>query len=197
MLVWKNKTVTKDVYRELLINPFILAILEKWLRRDRMSRTIYIQQDGAKNHICEDDEEFNNALMEQDINAKLYMQTPNSPDVNLLDLGFFRAIQSFNDASPENKEELIQSVKDAYENYLQHKLNCTWLTLQSCFNQIILHHGDNDYSIEHISKAKLEWQGQLPDVLDVVGDGIYQMNDESDGESNFYNKNDESNSSNT
>ena len=109
-----------------------------------MSRTIYIQQDGAKNHICEDDEEFNNALMAQDINAKLYTQTPNSPDVNLLDLGFFRAIQSFNDASPKNEAELIQSVQDAYKNYPWHKLNRTWLTLQSGFNQIILHHGDND-----------------------------------------------------
>ena len=86
MLVWKNKTVTKDVYRDLLINKLILAFLEKWPRRDRVSRTIYIQQDGVKNHICEDDEKFNNALMKQDINAKLYMQTPNSPDVNLLDL---------------------------------------------------------------------------------------------------------------
>ena len=38
MLVWKNKTVTKDVYRELLINQLILAILEKWPRRDRTSR---------------------------------------------------------------------------------------------------------------------------------------------------------------
>ena len=77
-----------------------------------MSRTIYIQQDGVQ-----DDEEFNNALMEQDIDAKLYMQTRNSHDVNLLDLGFFRAIQSFNDASPKNKEELIQLIKEAYENY--------------------------------------------------------------------------------
>ena len=118
MLVWKNKMVTKDVYRELLINQLIPAILEKWLRRDRMSRTIYIQQDGAKNHIHEDNEEFNSTLIEHDINTKLYAQTPNLPDVNLLDLGFFRAIQSFNDASPKNKEELIQSVKDAYENYL-------------------------------------------------------------------------------
>ena len=59
-LVWKNKTVTKEVYRELLISKLILAILEKWLRRDRMSRTIYIQQDGAKTYIHEDDEEFNN-----------------------------------------------------------------------------------------------------------------------------------------
>ena len=116
-LVWKNKMVTKEVYRELLISKLILAILEKWPRRDRMSRTIYIQQDGVKNHICEDDEEFNNALMEQDINAKLYMQTPNSPDVNLLDLGFFRAIQSFNDALPKNEQELIQSITEAYNNF--------------------------------------------------------------------------------
>ena len=199
MLVWKNKTVTKDVYRDLLTNKLIPAILGKWPRRDRMSRTIYIQQDGAKNHIHEDDEEFNNALTEQEINTKLYMQTPNSPDVNLLDLGFFQAIQSFNDALPKNKEELIQSVQDAYKNYPQHKLNRTWLTLQSCFNQIILHHGDNDYSIEHISKEKLEWQGQLPDILDVVDDDVYQtnneMNDKSNGESTFYNENDESNSS--
>ena len=87
-LVWKNKTVTKDVYRELLISKLILAILENWPSRDRMSRTIFIQQDGAKKHIHEDDEEFNNTLMEQNINAKLYTQTLNFPDINLLDLGF-------------------------------------------------------------------------------------------------------------
>ena len=56
MLVWKNKMVTKDVYRDLLINKLILAILDKWPRRDRMSKTIFIQQDGARNHIREDDE---------------------------------------------------------------------------------------------------------------------------------------------
>ena len=35
-LVWKNKMVTKEVYRELLISKLILAILENWPRRDRM-----------------------------------------------------------------------------------------------------------------------------------------------------------------
>ena len=73
-LVWKNKMVTKVVYRDLLINKLIPAILEKWPRSDRMSRTIYIQQDGAKNHIREDDEEFNNALTVQEIDTKLYTQ---------------------------------------------------------------------------------------------------------------------------
>ena len=36
-LVWKNKMVTKEVYRELLISKLILAIMEKWPSRDRMS----------------------------------------------------------------------------------------------------------------------------------------------------------------
>ena len=93
-LVWKNKTVTKEVYRELLISKLIPAILEDWPSRDRISRTIFIQQDGAKIHIHEDDKEFNNALMKQDIDAKLYMQTPNSPDVNLLDLGFLEPFRA-------------------------------------------------------------------------------------------------------
>ena len=80
--------VTKEVYRDLLISKLIPAILEKWPSRDRMSRRLFIQQDGTKNHIHEDDKEFNDALMEQNIDAVLYMQTLNSPDDNLLYLGF-------------------------------------------------------------------------------------------------------------
>ena len=47
-------------------------------------------------------------------------------------------------------------------------------------------------SIEHLSKAKLERQGQLPDVLDVVDDDVYETNDETNDESD-----NESNPSNT
>ena len=95
-------------------------------------------------------------MIEQEINVELYMQAANSPDINLLDLGFFRAIQSFNNATPKNKDKLIEAVRMAYDNYPQEKLNRTWLTPQSCFNQIILNYGDNDYNIEHISKERLE-----------------------------------------
>ena len=88
-LVWKNKAVTKEVYKELLISKLLLAIMKKWPQTDRLSRKIFIQQDGAKSHICEDDNEFNDTLAEQNINAELDKQAVNSPDVNLLDLGFF------------------------------------------------------------------------------------------------------------
>ena len=108
--------------------------------------------------------------MEQGINAKLYMQASNSPDVNMLDLGLFIAIQSFNNTAPKMEEELIQAVSAAYDSYLWNKINHTWLTLQCCFNQIIMHNGDNDYNIKHIFKEKLECIGQLLDVLDVVED---------------------------
>ena len=121
-----------------------------------LSRKIFIQQDGAKNLISCDDKLFNDVLFDNGINATLYTKAVNSPDVNLLDLGFFRAIQSFNDAAHKNEKELIEVVGEAYDKYLCHKINQTWLTLQCCFNQIIMHHGDNDYNIDHIGKEQLE-----------------------------------------
>ena len=136
--------------------------------KNQCIKKIWIQQDGAKSHINTDDNEFKEALQDQELNAGLYTQVANSPDVNLLDLVFFRAIQSFNDAAPKNKEELIHSVQDAYTNFPRKRLKQTWLTLQSIFNQIILCNGDNDYNIEHLSKEKLKQTGQLPNVLDVV-----------------------------
>ena len=69
--------------------------MEKWPRRDRLSRKKFSQQDGAKNHISEGDKVFKDALMEKGINAKLYMQAANSPDVNLLDLGAFQSHPEF------------------------------------------------------------------------------------------------------
>ena len=130
----------------------------------------FIQQDGAKNHISCDNKLFNDALVEKGINATLYTQAANPPDVNLLDLGFFRAIQSFNNAAPKIEEELIEAVSAAYDKYSHHKINQTWLTLQCCFNQIIMHHGNNVYKIDHIGKEQLEQSGNLPDVMDVVED---------------------------
>ena len=88
MLVWKNKIITKEVYHDLLITKLIPSILEKWPRRDRLSRKNFIQQDGAKTHISCSNKLFNNALVEKGINETLYTQAVNSPDVNLLDLGF-------------------------------------------------------------------------------------------------------------
>ena len=194
-LVWKNKVVTKEVYWDLLISKLIPSILEKWPRRDMLSRKIFIQQDGAKIHISWDDKLFNDELVDNGINATFYTHAVNSPDVNFLDLGFFRAIQSFNDTAPKNEKELIEPVSKAYNKYPCHKINQTWLTLQCCFNQIITHHGDNDYNIDHIVKEQLEQNGNLPDVMDVVEDAanICNYNDTDDDDSDNDNIDEEEN----
>ena len=48
-----------------------------------LSRKIFIQQDGAKTHMSWDDKLFNNALVENGINATLYTQAANSPVLDL------------------------------------------------------------------------------------------------------------------
>ena len=83
--MWKNKVVTKEVYRELLISKLLPAIVEKWPQTDQLLRKILIQQDGAKSHISADDDEFKEAMIDQNINVELYTQAANSPYVNLVD----------------------------------------------------------------------------------------------------------------
>ena len=165
MPVWKNQCITQDVYWEYLIQKLLPAIKQKWPMNNGRIR---LQQDGAKSHILEDNEEFKETVDEIGLSLTMDTQLPNSPDTNILDLGSFRAIQSFNDDCPANEEELIKSVQTAYCEYPLCKLNHVWLTLQSCLNMIIENDGGNDYKILHMGKESMERRGLRPRVLDVT-----------------------------
>ena len=156
MPVWKNQCITLDVYHEYLIEKFLPVVKEKWPMHNGR---IWLQQDGAKSHILEDGMEFKEVVAKIGRNLTMYRQLPNSPDTNILNLVFFRAIQSFNDDCPANKEEeLIKLVEKAYGEYPLHKLNHVWLTLQSCLNMIIENDGGNDYKKNH-TWEKNPWKG--------------------------------------
>ena len=178
--VWKNQCITRDVYREYLIQKFLPAVKEKWPMRNAR---IQLQQDGAKSHILEDDMEFKEVVDEIGLNLTMFTQSLNSPDTNILDLGFFRAIQSFNDNCPANEEELIKSVEKAYGEYPYRKLNHVWLTLQSCLNIIIENDGGNDYKIPHMGKESLDRRGLLRPVLDVTPAATAWLNPTMDDDS--------------
>ena len=87
--VWKNQSITQDVYQEYLIQKLLPAIKKKWPMNNGRIR---LQQDGAKSHILDDDEEFKEAADDIGPNLTVYTQSPNSPDTNILNLGFFRAM---------------------------------------------------------------------------------------------------------
>ena len=172
---WKDLPITKAVYRKLLTEKVVPAIMQKWPRSEwnDKRRIIRIQQDGPNTHIDPEDDEWNQSLEELGVADKilLYTQPANSPDLNINDLGFFRALQSaYLEFSPEGPEDIIKYVNRAYEEFPTDKINFIWLTLQSCMNEIISCHGDNSYKVPHLGKEKLQRAGSLPVSLLVTED---------------------------
>ncbi|KAL6861666.1 hypothetical protein ACP4OV_017366 [Aristida adscensionis] len=86
-------SIIRDVIRDFMINKVLPAIRAKWPRED-VCKPIYIQQDNAPSHLKLDDPVFCEAAKKHGFDIRLICQPPNSPDFNILDLGFFRAIQA-------------------------------------------------------------------------------------------------------
>jgi hypothetical protein len=124
-----------------MINQVLLAIRSKWPRED-VGRPIFIQQDNAPSHLKLDDPEFCAAAKLGGFDIRLICQPPNSPDFNILDLGFFRAIQAIQyKKDAKTIEALVPAVKEVictiqYNN--SHMFCCTIIfsfshLLHNCF----------------------------------------------------------------
>ena len=93
-LVMKPITsITREVIRGFMINQVLPAIRAKWPRED-VGRPIFIQQDNAPSHLKLDDPQFCESAKLGGFDIRLICQPPHSLDFNILDLGFFRAIQA-------------------------------------------------------------------------------------------------------
>jgi hypothetical protein len=107
------------------------AIKEKWPDRNR---NVIIQKDGASSHILENDFEFCRLVATQGVwNIRLLTQPAKSPDLNVLDLSFFRALQSsqWSPGYQRTIEGLIRQVETAYANFEPRKIDKGFLTLQT------------------------------------------------------------------
>jgi hypothetical protein len=77
-----------------------------------MGSPIYIQQDNAPSHLKLDDPLFCEAAKRDGFDIRLICQPPNSPDFNVLDLGFFRAIQTIQyKKNAKTIQELLPAVQ--------------------------------------------------------------------------------------
>lgn len=85
-----------------------------------------------------DDQEFRRAASDGGFDIRLTFQPPNSPNLNVLDLGFFAAIQSLHQKETTNSvDALIHDVEKSYENYSSKNSNKIFLTLQSYMVEIM------------------------------------------------------------
>jgi len=104
-------SITREVIREFMINQVLPVIRAKWPRED-MGRPIFIQQDNAPSHLKLDDPYFCEAAKIGGFDIWLICQPPNSPDFNILDLGFFRAIQAIQyKKNAKTMEDLVPAVQ--------------------------------------------------------------------------------------
>ena len=155
-------SVKRDTVRSYLIEKVIRDIRAKWPRED-MHKLICIQQDNARTHVDPKDIEFCQAAQQSGFDIQLMCQPPNSPDMNVLDLGFFRALQSLRYKKvAKTIDDLVNAVEETFENYPVEKLNNIFLTLQLCMMETMKVKGSNAYKLPHIGKDGLERRGQLP-----------------------------------
>lgn len=122
------------------------------------------------------------AATQNGFNIQLICQPPESPDLNVLDLGFFRAIQAIQYQSfPKDLDELIERVQDAYDFYEPEVLKYTWLQLQWVMVEILKVNGGNNYKNPHHGKRRLERLGILPKNVTVeqqiIDDAVAYLNE--------------------
>lgn len=166
----ETKIVNVDMnrYKKMIFEKVLPAIAEKFPRSGSRRTVVEIQQDGARVHFDEADEDWI-AASTDDRYRRHYQfllkdQPANSPDCNILDLGFFRALQSeqFKLVPAANVDELMANVRQAWDAFEPRKLYYNWITHQTVMEQILLHKGDNTFSIPHVGKERLDRHGALP-----------------------------------
>ena len=155
-------SVKRELIRSYLIEKILPAIKEKWPRED-IRNPIFIQQDNARTHIDHNDDDFCEATRQQGFDIHLMCQPINSPDLNVLDLGFFSAVQSLqHKESPKTVDELVNVVVKAFESFPIAKSDHIFLTLQLCMIEIMKVKGSHRYKIPHVNKVRLESLDKLP-----------------------------------
>ncbi|CAM9488852.1 unnamed protein product, partial [Ectocarpus sp. 6 AP-2014] len=125
-MVTHSVEVNRATYKEKLINNVFPDIRAKF----PASSIIFAQQDNAPGH-----------------------RPPNSPDCNILDLGFFNSIQSLQDrTTPTTVDQLVTEVERAFWAQKPETLGRVWTTLQSVLQEIMLARGDNTFKLPHLRK---------------------------------------------
>ncbi|KAF0692796.1 Aste57867_16158 [Aphanomyces stellatus] len=121
--VMKTVPVTRDIYKSMLED----------------TRKVKIQQDNARPHVPPLGLDVVAACKADGWDMEVVFQPPNSPDMNVLDLGFFRAIQTLqSEKSSRSLEEIVSATESAWLEVSMNTLNKNFVTLQSCLKEVIL-----------------------------------------------------------
>ncbi|KAF0705573.1 hypothetical protein AaE_014460 [Aphanomyces astaci] len=141
-----TQSVNADVYQDMVMNEVVPAIQVKMPR----GVVVKLQQDNASPHRCVTTE----LIARHGVDSiEVANQPPNSPDFNVLDLGFFNSIQSLQQQKVARSiGELIAAVEEAFYELPVTILGKTFITLQKVMELSMGCSGGNTYTMPHMSK---------------------------------------------
>ncbi len=163
MIEVKPYSIDGKRYRALILDKLLPAIKEK-CPIAMLHNRIFIQHDNAPAHktVSTALPELVAKSLELGINVAICEQPPNSPDLNVLDLGIFCALQCHQfRRCLTTLQELINQTRQTYDEFPIKPLNGVWYTLQTVMTEITQCNGSNKYKLVHSSKSKLERLGLL------------------------------------
>ena len=146
----KPVNVTADAYRKAL-----RTVLTEIRRRLfwKKSEKITIRQDGAKPHTAGDNMEYF-AVQGQlyGWNIVVDTQCAQSPDVNLLDIGVFRSMQSRSEeyrVESNSVADLVARVKKTFDTFPWQTLDNCWAVLHEHYRLVRMMEGGNKFPNPH------------------------------------------------
>ncbi|KAE8999534.1 hypothetical protein PR003_g21400 [Phytophthora rubi] len=168
--VTKSVSVTRVLYRKLLVDKVLPAIRAKLpVRRGTI---VFVQQDNAGPHVCEDDTELETAGKVDGWKIKMRCQPPRSPELNVLDLGFFASIQALQyRKATYDTNDLIEAVQEAFDEVKWQTLDKCFVTLQKVMEAILLDDGSNSFKLPRVGRH-VAVNGRMPLSVKVSQDAV-------------------------
>lgn len=164
------ESIGQDEIEKMMVE-YVIPAMSQRLPTYMQQECIFVQQDNARTHLK--DNSIFDAPQFRPWRFKFRNQPARSPDLNILDLGFFTSIQAVQyQASPKNVDELIAAVEDAYATTLPVTLNKVFLTLQQVMECIMMNNGENHFKIPHMKKDGHWHNNTLPCSVDCNSEAI-------------------------
>jgi hypothetical protein len=140
-MVTKPKSLDGPFYQHLFTKEggVLDSIKQKmpWMH----GQLVKIQQDGARPHTGQNNPQHIATLGSTGgWRFEMVTQPAQSPDLNILDLGFFHRVAAIKQ-NANNIDQLIAKVKTAYEQYDAKTLDHIWAHLYACWNCILKDNG--------------------------------------------------------
>nr|CCA27213.1 transposase putative [Albugo laibachii Nc14] len=165
-LVLNSFPANKETYKRMLIDSVLPTIKLKWPSWSR--RRIVLRHDSATPHRSVLDAEFLEEATADSWDYIIHCQPPQSPDLNVPDLGFIYSIQSLQfKERAETLEEMLARAIFAFEKLSYKTLENTFLTLQQVMSSVLRVKGGNNYKLPRMHKDCMRRLGLLPTVIDL------------------------------